>query len=150
MMTRTDLSPVVKTIDVRCPVERAFERFTGGIATWWPAETHSVGGGRVEEVVLQGRTGGRIFERWSDGHESEWGRVQVWQPPHRLVFSWEPSGERDGETEVEVRFTPTESGTRVVLEHRHWERLGAAAADLRRDYEPGWDYVLGRYTAIVA
>jgi uncharacterized protein YndB with AHSA1/START domain len=65
--------------------------------------------------------------------------VLAWEPPHRLVFTWEVS-EGSG-NEVEVRFLPEGSLTRVELEHRDWE---SGTADSWRSYDSGWGRVLAR------
>ena len=75
---------------------------------------------------LRTRVGGRIFERTSDGTEHDWGRIVAWEPPHRLVYSWHLRVDRSDATEVEIRFTDLDrTTTRVDIEHRGWERLGA-------------------------
>jgi uncharacterized protein YndB with AHSA1/START domain len=144
-MTGT-IEPVVVAVEVRRGVEEAFGVFTGEIASWWPVADHSVEADKVEAVVLEGRVGGRLYERWRDGGESDWGRVVVWEPPSRLVLSWSPNPERSATTEVEVRFTALEPDhTRVELEHRGWERLGVLAAELRDNYRDGWPGVLDSF-----
>jgi len=97
-------------------------------------------------LVLEGRVGGRLYERWHDGGEVDWGRVLAWEPPARLVLSWSPTLERRPPTEVEVRFLAVEPDhTRVELEHRGWERLGDLAAQARSSYEGGWPGVLDAF-----
>jgi uncharacterized protein YndB with AHSA1/START domain len=146
-MTGT-IEPVVVAVEVRRGVEEAFGVFTGEIASWWPVVDHSVEADKVEAVVLEGRVGGRLYERWRDGGESDWGRVIVWEPPSRLVLSWSPNPERSATTEVEVRFTALEPDhTRVELEHRGWERLGDLAAEIRDNYRDGWPRVLGSFAS---
>jgi uncharacterized protein YndB with AHSA1/START domain len=146
-MTGT-IEPVVVAVEVRRGIEEAFGVFTGEIASWWPVAGHSVDAARVEAVVLEGRVGGRLYERWRDGGEADWGRVLAWEPPARLVLSWSPNPERSAATEVEVRFTALAADhTRVELEHRGWERLGDPAAELRDSYREGWPRVLGAFAA---
>jgi uncharacterized protein YndB with AHSA1/START domain len=144
-MTATEIAPLVKEVFVAAPVERAWSAFTRGIGDWWPVATHSIEPERVAEIAFEGRVGGRIVERWDDGTEWSWGEVDLWEPPHRLRFSWHPSRAPAAATEVEVTFASEGSGTRVTLEHRKWELLGAAAAAMRSQYDRGWDFVLGRY-----
>jgi uncharacterized protein YndB with AHSA1/START domain len=150
-MTGT-IEPVVVAVEVGRGVEEAFGVFTNEIASWWPVTDHSVEADRVEAVVLEGRVGGRLYERWRDGRESDWGRVLAWEPPSRLVLSWSPNPERSATTEVEVRFTALEADhTRVELEHRGWERLGDLAAEIRGNYREGWPGVLDSFaTAAMA
>ncbi|MDQ3953399.1 MAG: SRPBCC family protein [Actinomycetota bacterium] len=145
MTAATELAPLVKELTVAVPVERAWTVFTQEIGSWWPVATHSIAPEQVREIVFEARAGGRIVERWKDGTEQSWGEVAVCEPPHRLLFSWHPNLRRRAATEVEVTFEPVDGGTRLRLEHRGWERLGAEGAESRSDYDGGWDYVLGRY-----
>lgn len=147
------MEPIVKTVDVALAVEDAFTLFTDGMGEWWPGHTHSIAADTfenrvtVESLVFECFEGGRIYEVMSDGREGDWGVVLAWEPPTRVIFSWNPSLEERPSTEVEVRFTDGESGTRVVLEHRGWERLGAVGPEMRNAYQPGWDPVLAQFSS---
>ena len=140
----TDLT-VRRSVRVARSQEDAFRVFTEGIATWWPLDTHSIGkdGRPADTAVLEGREGGRFYERTGSGTEL-WGTVLVWEPPARIVISWElvPDGPP---TEVEVRFSAEGDGTRVELEHRGFERLGEKAEEVAAGYGSGWPVVLGQY-----
>lgn len=144
-MQATETAPIHKTVLVPLPVEKAFTLFTDGLDTWWPFDTHSIGGEKVETAILEPEVGGRLFERHPDGTEHEWGTVIAWNPPRGFALDWHVTPDASG-TEVEVRFTPAGDGTRVDLEHRGWEKSGA---DSRASYAGGWDYVLGRFEAAV-
>ena len=147
-MTETvALAPVVKSVHVCCGIERAFDVFTAGIGSWWPTEQFSIHGEQTAEVVWEQRPDGEVYELSSSGEKAHWARVLAWEPPTRLVIAWRVNPETEAPTEVEVRFTAEAGGTRVVLEHRHWERSGADAADRRVRYEKGWETVLGGYVA---
>ena len=84
------IAPVRKTLTVPLSLEKAFRLFTADIASWWPLATHSVAEGKAETVIMEGRVGGRFYERTSDGRGALWGEVRVWDPPRRLVYSWHP------------------------------------------------------------
>jgi uncharacterized protein YndB with AHSA1/START domain len=141
-MTAQAASLVVrKSVTVPLPVEQAFELFTERIGSWWTLRTHSVGGEQAQTVVLEGKLNGRLYERQTDGTEADWGRVTVFEPPHRLVLAWNL---KVG-TEVEIRFTADGESTRVDLEHRGWERLGDEADRWYRSYDEGWPTVLRAY-----
>jgi uncharacterized protein YndB with AHSA1/START domain len=155
MMTssRATVDAVRKTVTVDCGLEHAFRTFTEGIASWWPLHTHSISAdspvGPPEIVVLEPRSGGRLFERTRDGGECEWGRILVWQPPHRLVLEWSVNPDAPS-TEVEVRFRAHGERTRVELEHRGWERFSPERGPkARASYASteGWEQVLGAYVA---
>jgi uncharacterized protein YndB with AHSA1/START domain len=143
--TGTDLPPVIKEITVPWPIERAFRRFTDEIGTWWPRQPHSVFGKRSASCSLEPEPGGRIFETRDDGEVSVWGTVTEIQPPDLLCFTWHPGREPGTAQRVAVRFTAEGEGTRLVLTHSRWERLGGEAAKTRDGYVQGWDYVLGGY-----
>ncbi|HEU4449371.1 MAG TPA: SRPBCC domain-containing protein [Gaiellaceae bacterium] len=140
------IEPVRKRVLVEAPVEHAFRVFTERIGEWWPVRTHSVHEDLAETAVLEPRLGGALVEVWRDGRE-QWGTVTVWEPPRRLVYTWHPGYSVTEATEVEVRFTPQEGSTLVELEHRGWEARGERAAQIRANYESGWDPVLARYEA---
>ncbi len=105
--------------------------------------------------VIEGQTNGRCYSEQEDGTECDWGTVLVWEPPTRLVLAWQVTHEwqyepdLDKSSEVEIRFTAVEGGTRIDLEHRHFERHGEGAQTLRDAVgsEGGWGTLLGRYAA---
>jgi uncharacterized protein YndB with AHSA1/START domain len=136
------IEPVRKTVHVEVPLEDAFRVFTAHVADWWPLATHS---GYEEDAATVAFTGGRLVETSRAGEENVWGEVTTWDPPRALAFTWNPNLEKDGHTEVEVRFNANGGGTRVELEHRAWEALGARARTTRESYETGWGGVLERF-----
>ncbi len=128
-----------KSIWIERPPEVSFRVFCDEMAAWWP------GGftGRDSKLFLEPKVGGRFYERATDGSEYEIGRVTAYQPPSIVAFSWRaPSW--DVITQVEVRFSAERGGTRVDLEHSGWEQ-SAKTVDARKNYESGWDTVLGHY-----
>ena len=129
--------PVVKTVMVRCPPERAFALFAEDFGLWWPVSRVHTGPDPVA-CAIEPRVGGRVFERAGDGRETPWGTVLAYDPPHRLAFSWAVELPAGLEQRVEIRFTSEDRGTRVELTHSGWEQLGEAAATLRKRYERGW------------
>jgi uncharacterized protein YndB with AHSA1/START domain len=152
-MTRTITpAPVRKSIEVRAAPARAFRFFTARIGQWWPP-SHSILGVPPQDVVIEPAVGGRWYERGRDGSECDWGRVLAWEPPHRLVLSWQIDGTWHYDpalvTEVEIRFIPAGAATRVELEHRHLERFGDRAAATRDalDSPEGWEGIIRAYAA---
>jgi hypothetical protein len=151
------IEPVRKEIVVETSQARAFRVFTEEHGLWWPLATHHIGEKAAETAVIEPRAGGRWFERAADGTECLWGKVAVWDPPGRLVLSWEigPNWKHDEAlaTEVEVRFVVLGPAlTRIELEHRMLERLGDAAEPMRAafDSEGGWTGILQSYAARAA
>lgn len=148
MTDATTADPVVTEVTVPLERERAFRLFTADIATWWPLETHAVHGDAEMTCMLEGRIGGRVYERTPGGVEADWGRVTVWEPPERVAFTWHPGRDDDDATHVEVTFTGTGDGTTVRLVHTGWQVLGDRAPEVRERYVTGWGMVLGqRYAA---
>src|SRR5579859_774029 len=120
---------VRRTITVNAPIERAFSVFTDGIDTWWDPNHHLVEG--FDHMVLEPRVGGNIYDVGKDGSECRWARVLAYEPPHRLVFSWDITTDWQIETdferasEVEVTFTAQGPNTTLVeLRHLHLDRHG--------------------------
>lgn len=104
--------------------------------------THSLGQQDAETCAIEGRVGGRVYERLRNGAERSWGTVLVWEPPRRIVLTWHPGRDERMQQEVEVRFSLDGAGTVVQLEHRGWEALGEDALEVRAQYEGGWEIVL--------
>lgn len=143
------IEPIRLVFDVACSVDDAFAVWTGGIAQWWPTD-HTVSAEEDLTVVLEGRPGGRIFERRSSGVEHDWGAVTIWEPPSRLGYTWHLNRDRSDATDVEIRFLPRDQGTtRVEIEHSGWERLGEDRERWRDRNQGGWATLLPHYVAAV-
>jgi uncharacterized protein YndB with AHSA1/START domain len=138
------IAPVRKTMTVACSPERAFEVFTAEVASWWP-KAFSIHEDKVTDIVLEPREGGEMYELAEGGKREHWARVIAFEPPKRLVLAWKVNPKTDEPTEIEVTFTPEAEGTRVELEHRKWEQAGEGAAEMRDNYESGWDAVLAPF-----
>ncbi len=152
-MNRTiEIAPVRKSVVVEASPPQAFAVFTSGINRWWP-KGHGIGATPLTESVIEPFVGGRWYTRHEDGSDVVIGHVRVWQPAERLIVSWEisadwkPDPRPSVSSEVEVRFTAEPGGrTRVDLEHRNFERMGAAAGEkMRKDVEGGWPSLLDLY-----
>jgi uncharacterized protein YndB with AHSA1/START domain len=135
-MTMTDTS-VRTSIVVGAPIERAFSVFTDDIGSWWPPEHHILEA-ELAEMVFEPREGGHVYDRGVDGSECRWARVLAYEPPSRVVISWDIDTRWQIETdvertsEVEVRFlSEAPDRTRVELEHRHLERHGEGWEKMR-------------------
>lgn len=158
MTNPTKVADAVRvTIEVEAPIARAFAVFTEGCDTWWPRGHHLSPSG-LDAVVLEEGEGGRWFERGVDGSECDWGRVLVWEPPHRLVLSWQldpdwNAGVPDERaSRVDVRFAALDEGrTRVDLVHEGlanhgdgWERIRDGVAG-----QEGWSGILANFGRVV-
>lgn len=141
------IEPLQLSFEVGCPAARAFAIWTARTSAWWPV-SHTVSTQAGLVVVIEPRVGGRIFERTPDGTEHDWGEIVAWDPPHRFVYSWHLRVDRADATEVEVRFTDLDGATsRVDIEHRGWERLGARGLERRDANSAGWAGLLPSFRA---
>src|SRR3954453_12805815 len=90
-MTAATLPPIEGKTTVNVPVAQAFTVFTDSFTAWWPHQYH-IGQSDVAEVILESHEGGRWYERGVDGTECDWGRVLAWEPPARVLFTWQING----------------------------------------------------------
>jgi uncharacterized protein YndB with AHSA1/START domain len=130
MATQVAGTSVRATVVVEAPIEHAFIVFTEQMGTWWPKEHHLIEG-ELAEMVFEPRVGGNIYDREVSGRETHWARVLAYEPPNRLVFSWDLNNQFQIETdttktsEVEVTFVADGlKRTNVMLEHRNLDRHG--------------------------
>jgi uncharacterized protein YndB with AHSA1/START domain len=146
---------VSHTLTVEAPIERAFAVFTAGFASWWP-RSHHLGETDLADAIIEPRAGGRWYERNADGSECEWGHVIAWEPPRRVLLAWQLDADwrydPDLITEVDVRFEADGDRTVVRFEHRHLERMGERAEEVRRsvDSPEGWRGILAAYAEAAA
>ena len=157
MTTRAQQTSITTDVVVNAPLERAFRVFTEQFDQIKPRE-HNLLGVDIAESVFEPREGGRVYDRGVDGSECQWARVLAYEPPDRVVFTWDISpqwqleSDRSRASEVEVRFIPeTSQRTRVELEHRHLDRHGAGWESLREGIaaDDGWSLYLRRYADAV-
>ncbi|MFI7600188.1 SRPBCC family protein [Actinoplanes sp. NPDC049681] len=155
-MTETSAPVVHRQIVVQAPIDRAFTVFTERFGDFKPPE-HNLLRAPLAETVFEPRVGGHIYDRATDGSECHWARVLVYEPPNRVVFSWDINPQWQVETEpentseVEVRFVAeTPDRTRVELEHRHLDRHGPGWQSISDgvSHEEGWPLYLARYAAL--
>ena len=152
------IAVVRRQIVVEAPIDRAFTVFTERFGDFKPPE-HNLLGAPIAETVFETKVGGSIYDRGVDGSECHWARVLVYEPPHRVVFSWDinPQWQVEADpgntSEVEVRFVAeTPERTRVELEHRHLDRHGPGWESVRDGvaHDQGWPLYLDRYAALFA
>lgn len=158
MTSSASATSVRSTVVVDAPIERAFTVFTRDIGTWWPSEHHLLEG-ELAEMVFEPRVGGHVYDRATDGTECRWSRVLVYEPPHRVVFSWdinlrwqlESDPSRTSEIEVTFR-AETPERTRVELVHRHLERHGEGWEGMASAVGApnGWDLGMTAFAKVVS
>lgn len=152
MNPTVSIAPVRKSVVVRATPQQAFEAFTARIDRWWP-KSHGIGAAPVRKSIIEPFVGGRWYTECGDGSEVVVGHVRVWQPGAHFVVSWEISAAWKPEprvalaSEVEVRFIAEADGrTRVELEHRNFERMGATEGEsMRNNVDGGWPGLLGLF-----
>jgi uncharacterized protein YndB with AHSA1/START domain len=156
-MTQTRPETIRHNVVVNAGLERAFRVFTEQFGDFKPRE-HNLMSVPIAETVFEPRVGGHIYDRGEDGTQCKWATIVAYEPPNRLVFTWNIGATWQLETdqshcsEVEVRFTAeTADRTRVELEHRHierhgegWEAVGAGVGS-----DGGWPLYLRRYRDLV-
>ena len=156
-MTRSD-AVVVRQVVVDAPVDVAFKVFTERFGDFKPKE-HNLLGSPIAETRFDPQVGGHIYDVGEDGTECRWARVLAYDPPDRVVFSWDISptwqieADPTNASEVEVRFVADGADrTRVELEHRHLDRHGPGWESVRDGVgeDQGWPLYLARYAEVVA
>jgi uncharacterized protein YndB with AHSA1/START domain len=156
-MTQTADAVVRRQIVVEAPIDRAFAAFTERFGDFKPPE-HNLLGVPIAETLFEPKVGGHITDRGTDGSECAWATVRAYEPPTRVVFSWDISPrwqietDPDNSSEVEVVFVAeTPQRTRVELEHRHLDRHGPGWEAVRDGvaHDQGWPLYLDRYAALV-
>ena len=137
--------PIVKSINVPCSADVAFDVFVNRIAAWWPLESHaaSVSAGKAAlAVMIEPRVGGSVYETMWDGSRDAWGEVLEFEAGRKLAMTWHPGNNKESPTRVDVAFDAVSSReTRVTLTHSAWESWGARAEDMRSNYDGGWEAV---------
>ena len=158
MSTQAQATSIQTEIVVEAPIDRAFQVFVEEFDRIKPRE-HNMLGADVAETVFEPRVGGHVYDRGVDGSECRWARVLAYEPPNRVVISWDITPQWQLETdssrasEIEVRFVPeAPDRTRVELEHRNLERHGEGWEGLRDAVgsEGGWGSCLQSFAERMA
>ncbi len=144
------ISPLIKTIEVPCSQETAFNVFVNEMDSWWPLSIFTVSamaGGVARAVRVEPKPGGTIVEVGHDGAEHLWGTIKTYDPHDLFSMDFhipQPGEVVEGRSLVEVRFTALEDDrTQVVLTQSNWEALGEYGPMLRGGYDGGWDAIFG-------
>ena len=157
-MSATDAAIVRRDIVVDAPIARAFATFVERFGDFKPKE-HNLLGSPLAETQFEPHVGGHIVDRAEDGSECRWARVLAYEPPNRVVFSWDISpywqleADEANASEVEVRFVAETPGrTRIELQHRNLDRHGPGWEGVRDGVsdQGGWPLYFDRYAQVVA
>ena len=153
----TDPDSVRKMMNVQAPRAVAWRVFTEQMGVWWPLAVYKIGKANAVDAIIEPWVGGRWYERGEDGSTCNWGSVLSWEPPSRLVLSWDINADwqydPELKTEIEVHFVAVdEDATRVELEHRKLDRYGARRDEMRRifDTDGDWGRLLAAFAARAA
>jgi uncharacterized protein YndB with AHSA1/START domain len=158
MTTPATATSIRHEVVVQAPIERAFSVFTDDFGSFKPRE-HNMLSVEIAETIFEPRAGGHVYDRGVDGSECRWARVLAYEPPDRVVISWDISPQWQVETdldktsEVEVRFiAEAPDRTRVELEHRNLDRHGSGWEAVREgvDSDGGWPLYLHRFADLLA
>jgi uncharacterized protein YndB with AHSA1/START domain len=158
MTAQAEQTAIKTEVVVDAPVDRAFRVFTEQFDRIKPRE-HNMLAVDIAESVFEPHAGGRVYDRGADGSECQWARVLAYEPPDRIVFSWDinPHWQLESDpartSEVEVRFIADgQDRTRVELEHRHLDRHGDGWQGMREGVagDQGWPLYLERYSELTA
>lgn len=142
------IDELTATTTVPLELDAAFEFFTAGLGSWWPREYTWSGPRLVEEIGMEEREGGMLYERGPYGFRVDFGRIVVWSPPRRLLFTWQigadrtPQPDPDQASEVDVTFGQVNDETLVTVTHGLWERHGSDAQAYRDGFVEAWPHVL--------
>ncbi len=154
----TDVNSVRKSLRVEAPQALAWRVFTQQMGRWWPLANYKIGKAKAIDAIIEPQVGGRWYERGDDGSTCDWGSVLAFEPPVRLVLSWDITADwqydRNLNTEIELRFIPEVQGaTRVELEHRCLERYGVRRDEMHRIFDTergGWGELLKLFARVAA
>lgn len=132
-------STIHRAVTIDRPRSEVFELFTRRTASWWPLATGTHSGLDTVDIIIEPRSGGRVYETARDGSEVVWGRVLDWEPPAHFAYSYRPFAD-DRITEVHVWFEAVTPGcTEVRVQHRGWEAHGALGMQRAASYLGGWE-----------
>ena len=138
---------ITKSIVIRQDVARTFQLWTEQIAQWWPA-THSYSGELDTQVYIEGKVGGRFFERTSDNREYDWGEVLSWNPPNHFSYTWYLGTGKELPTQVEVSFIELpDNQTEVHIQHSGPTLIGEIRWQRSVHYRASWEVVLNKFEA---
>ena len=148
------VAPVRCSVDVKAAPSRAFELFAQNMGAWWPRGKTPAANPHAE-LIVEPTKNGRWFERDAGGNETQWGKVLAWDPPRRLLLGWQLDHkfQFDAEVlmEVEILFEAlVGGGTRISLEHRDIEQLGAEAESFAGKVGSGWPERMANFATYAA
>jgi uncharacterized protein YndB with AHSA1/START domain len=147
------IAPIVRSVSVAVPPQRAFDLFTGRMGEWW-TRGKTIGANPHVDVVIEPFEGGRWFERDAQGDETDWGKVLAWEPPDQVLLAWQIDANFKADptcgSEVSIVFEPEGSGTRVTLTHGKLEAFGPSADKVVAQLSGGWPTIIQLYADFTA
>lgn len=145
------LEPIVKTIEVPCSKETAFNVFINEMHSWWPLDrftTSALGGSVAKSIRVEAKPGGEIVEIGPDDTEHPWGTINTYDPYDYISMDFHvphPSEIDINRSLVEVRFITIDDGqTRVELTQSNWEAFGEMAQMVFGGYGQAWNLIFAQ------
>lgn len=142
--------PVRHRLQVPLSVQQAFDLFVHDMARWWPFKSHSCAADQACDVHFVPRVGGAVTELTRSGARHPWGTLTDWDPPSHFAMTWHPAQSAHLATRLSVRFSSSEGGCLIELQHDGWAARDAGAGTVRDEYQQGWAHVLGLFAAAAA
>jgi uncharacterized protein YndB with AHSA1/START domain len=141
------IDEITREAEVPVPPARAWAQFVAGFALWWPRDHCFCGEAALDRVFID-PDAGFWGEVTTAGQTRAWGVVLDARPAHALSLAWQmdasispwqsvPDPERA--SRIDVAFTPSALGTRVILRHHGFARQGEPAASAMRAVIIGLD-----------
>lgn len=150
-----DPNSVRRVVSVDAPQSVAWRVFTEKMGKWWPLAVYKIGKANAIDAIMEPRVGGRWYERGEDGSTCDWGRVLAWEPPSRLLLTYDidANWQHDPKlnTEIEVLFIAEGNNrTRIEFEHRRLDRYGARRDEMRTIFDKtgDWGRLLAGFAAL--
>ena len=146
------MKTVERSIRVEASPQVAFKIYVEEIDQWWPwqgAEFRYTFAGpdrEPDQILFEAQEGGRFYEVFADGTSYDIGNIVAYEPPGRLVYTWQ-APDWEGRTTIELTFEPDGDGTLVTL--RHWGFEEAGVPELADGYGIGHSEVMGIYASFV-
>ncbi|MDX1439764.1 MAG: SRPBCC domain-containing protein [Rubricoccaceae bacterium] len=144
------LPAVEKELSLHLRPREAFTRFTVGIGKWWPLHVQAVSKETVADAFVEPEVGGMIGEIDRHGQKEPWGKVLEWDEGKMLAATWHPGRSASTAQRLVVSFEEDRNGSLLRLHHSDWDKHPDNREAARKDYETGWDFVLGCFTSWLA
>lgn len=158
MKTREKPDSVNRNFDVSASAKEAFETFVNHFSSWWPKE-YTWSQDALTSIGITPKQNGLCYEKGPYNFRCDWGRVIEFEPPNKIIFTWQISPERvpvpdpEKASIVEIKFDEKNAWNTVIsFVHRDFSRHGKSGGHYREvmDSAQGWSYILHQYEKAVS